>query len=322
VLLACLAVNLPLNAALVALGLAGASPVVLAALVALGGLAVPPVSPALRGLWPALLRRPEDLRSALALDAMLLETIFVLGPLLAAAVLALASPAALLVVSASTTAVGTLLFALQPPTRAAGGGPGGTSLAGALAAPGLRTMLLAAVATGSCFGALEVALPAFADGEGTASLAALGFAAQAVGSTVGGLVYGARSGGVDVRRLYLVLIVALPPSIAVIALADSVVTLLLFAAISGCVIAPVTAAENELAGDIAPRGTVTEAYGWMIMGVVTGIALGNAGAGLLAEEVGWRAAVLAPCALTALAAALVVVRRATLRPPASAPATA
>ncbi len=314
VLLGCLAVNLPLSVALVALGLAGASPWVLAALVATGGLAVPPVSPALRGLWPALLRRPEDLRVALALDAMLLEAIFVLGPLLAAAVLALASPAALLVVSTVTTGTGALAFALQPPTRTAGGGPGGGTLVGSLAAPGLRTMLLAAVAVGWCFGALEIALPAFADAEGTASLAALGFAAQAVGSTAGGLVYGARSGGVEVRRLYLALVVALPPSIAVIALADSVVTLLLFAAVSGCVIAPATAAQNELAGEIAPRGTVTEAYGWMIMGTVTGIALGNAAAGALAEEVGWREAVLAPCGLSALIAVLVLARRTTLRP--------
>jgi MFS family permease len=315
VLAACVLVNAPLALALVALGLAGASPLVLAALAVAGGLVVPPVSPALRGLWPRLLRAPEDLRAALALDAILLEGIFILGPLLAAAVLAVGSPAALLVASTAATALGTLGFVAQPPARRAAGSPGGGGpMLGPLAVRGLRTLLVGALAVGTCFGALEVALPAFADAEGVPSLAALAFAAQALGSTAGGLVYGARSAGQDVRRLYLLLLLALPPSLALIALADSVATLLLFAAVSGCVIAPLTAAENELAGQIAPRGTVTEAYGWIIMAVVLGIAAGNASAGVLAEGPGWRAAVLAPCALTVAAAGLVIARSATLRP--------
>jgi len=318
VLLGCLAVNVPSALALVALGLGGAPVIALAAVCALGGLAVPPVSSALRGLWPVLLRGPAELRAALALDALLLETIFVLGPLLAAAALALASPAALLVASTAATAIGTLAFASQPPARAAAGTGTTGDLLGPLAAPGLRVLLVGAVATGCCFGAVEVALPAFADAEGDASLAALAFAAQALGSAAGGLVYGARSAGHDVRRLYLVLLVAFPPSFALLALADSVPALVLVAAVSGCVVAPLTAAETELAGDIAPAGTVTEAYGWMLTGLVAGIAAGNAGAGLLVEHEGWRAAVLAGCVVALLGAAVVLARARTLRAPAPA----
>jgi MFS family permease len=177
----------------------------------------------------------------------------------------------------------------------------------------MRTLLLAGVGIGAAFGALEVAFPAFAEEDGAASRAGLVFAAQGAGSALGGLVYGARTGAGGAQRAYLVLLAALAPSIALLALAGSLLTMLPLALLSGLVIAPLTAAENELLADVVPEGTLTEAYGWVSTSLVVGIASGNVLAGALVESAGWREAILAAAALSGIAAALALVRGRTLR---------
>ena len=129
-------------------------------------------------------------------------------------------------------------------------------------------------------------------------------------------MYGARAASRPLARTYLALVVALAPSLALLALADGLATMLVLAALSGCVIAPLTAAENELAGVVAPAGTLTEAYGWVITAVVVGVAAGSAAGGALVEAAGWRAAVLAPCVLVLAGAAVAFARRRTLVAPA------
>ena len=73
------------SALLVVLGLAGAPTVVLAACGAIAGATLPPVGAVVRPLLPELLDgRPELLPTAFALDSVLIELSFVVGPLLAA----------------------------------------------------------------------------------------------------------------------------------------------------------------------------------------------------------------------------------------------
>ena len=55
------------------------------------GLCVPPVSPSLRSLLPGLVGR-DRLDTAFALDALLLELVFIAGPLLAAGIATAISP--------------------------------------------------------------------------------------------------------------------------------------------------------------------------------------------------------------------------------------
>ena len=66
---------------------AGAPAAVLVACGVLAGFAIPPTSSVLRSMWPSLLRdRQELIPAAYALDSVLIELIFVLGPLLTAAI--------------------------------------------------------------------------------------------------------------------------------------------------------------------------------------------------------------------------------------------
>lgn len=313
-LLVAVALNVGGVLALVGLGLAGAPVAALMAAALAAGGGAPPLSAALRALWPGLLPDAAALRAAMAIDALIIEGVFIGGPVLALAVVALASPAALLLVTAASTLAGTLLFVAQPPSRAAVGVPHGEGMRSSLASGGLRTILIASLAVGGCFGALEVAVPAFADTHGDPEQGGLVFAAQALGSAAGGLAYGARSHGRPLPALYLTLVALLAPSIALLALAGSLAAMLPLALLSGLVIAPMTAAGNELVGVVVPAPTISEAYGWVITALVLGMAAGNAAAGALVEHAGWRPAVLVAAGGLGVGAAAAAARRRTLSP--------
>ena len=330
VLLVAVAVHTVGLLAIVAVGRADAPVPVLAVLAAVSGAATPPLSPCLRALWPVLLGDRGAVRTALALDALVIEAVFIGGPLAVAVIVAIASPSTALVVAAALALAGTLLFAVQPPSREwRGSGRRGRGPS-PLVAAGIRTLLIGACGVGIVFGALEVALPAFGAERGQPGIAGVALAAVAAGSVVGGLTYGVRTGGLapsvgdtsagdasaagtqDVRPLYLALIAVLPLAVALLLLADSVLALLVLAPLAGLAIAPLTAAENELAGTVAPPGTVTEAYAWMLTALVGGIAAGNALAGALVESAGWRTALAVACGCALLGALVTFARRHTL----------
>jgi MFS family permease len=300
---------------LVALGLADAPVAVLAAVGAAAGASQPPISPALRGVLADVLGpQPGLLRSALALDAIVLEGVFILGPLLTAALVAFASPQAALVTATLAAVVGTLAFAASPPSRRWRGAPRtGAGVLGPLRSPGVRTLVAAAMSFGVAFGASEVALPAFGLAEGSASLGPTVFAALAVGSVVGGLVYGAAAPR-DLVPLYLAAAAGVPLGLLALCLADSAPAMLLLAPLAGVMLAPLTAAENELAGRLAPPGAVTEAYAWVITATVLGFSLGTGLAGVIVDAADWRTALAAGCGVGLLGTAGAFARRRTLQP--------
>ena len=315
VLLTAVAVHVTALVAVVVAGEAGGSPAGLAALAALAGAGTPPVSAALRPLWPRLLDDEALLPAAYALDSILIEAVFSLGPLLTAALVAAFSPGAALLAAAVIVLSGTVWFCALPPSRAWRGEPSAAGWAGALQSPGMWTLLLAAVGAGACFGAFEVALPAFGRDHGSASVGGPLITAWALGSMAGGIVYGAvaeRLG--SLARAFLRLAVLLPLVSALTLFAGSIAGMAVLIPVAGVVIAPLQATQNQLVGVVAPGGTITEAYTWVLMGLVVGVAGGNALAGALVDASGWRAAVTGGCVLAALGAVVAWARRRTLQP--------
>ena len=304
--------------ALVTLGLGGAPVAALVGASGLAGLAFPPTSSVQRTLYPRLLAgEPSLIQGAFALDSVLTETLFVVGPLITALLVAFASPASALGVSAAAVLVGTVAFvaAMPPPAPAADGEEGrGRSRLGALASPGIRTLVLAMLPVGFSFGALEVAIPAFADEEGRPELAGVLVAVWALASATGGLAYGARARRSSLVRVHLRVAILMPLGLLPVLLATSPALMALLVLPAGVCIAPLIATRNELAGTVAPRGAETEAYTWPLTALVSGIALGAAAAGVLVDASGWRSAVLAGAAAGAVGAVVSLTRQATLRP--------
>jgi hypothetical protein len=263
-----------------------------------------------------LLEDDEDLLPAgYALDSIMIEGVFIAGPLLTGLLVGAFSAVAPVIAGAVLALGGTLAFAALPASRAWRGHATTTGIAGALASPGMRTLALTALPIGICFGTLEVVLPAFGAEHGATSIGGFLFAALSVGSIAGGLVYGVASARLGtVERGYLLFVAALPGCLALLVLPSSVALMLALVPFAGCVIAPLTAAENQIVSAVAPPGAATEAFTWLIMSTVVGVAIGNAVAGALAQDAGWRAALLMACGTAALGAALSFTRRRTLSP--------
>ncbi len=302
--------------ALVALTRAGAPTAVLVATAFAAGAAFPPTSSVLRAQYPRLFGdRSALLQGAFALDSVLTESIFTVAPLLTAALVVVFEPAAAIVLSAAAIVAGTFALVAALPAGAADAPDEGAQRGlGALAVPGIRTLVASMLPVGFAFGALEVALPAFADHEGEPELAGVLISLWALGSVAGGLTYGARPRRGSLASVHLRVALLLPLSFLPMALATSPAAMALLVLPAGVLIAPLIATRNELAGVVAPEGVRTEAYTWPLTALVAGIALGAAASGALADATSWQTAVLVATVAAALGAAVSTGRRATLVP--------
>ncbi len=265
---------------------------------------------------PQLLRgREELLPTAFALDSVAVELLFTVGPLIAAVIVAVASPEAALVASAACSLVGTLLFVARPPSRnwrphAKSGSHGAL---GALRSAGVRTIVFSSLPVGFCFGAVEISLPAFAEEHGARELA---------GRAAGDLVGRERRRRAGLRRahldrgrsatIYLWLSLLLPLGYLPALLAPSIAAMALLILPAGLLIAPLGAAGNQLIERVAPAGAVTEAYAWPVTAILIGFAAGTAVGGALVEAFDWRACFLAAAATAAIGWLVVLRYRGTL----------
>ena len=131
--------------ALVALVVAagdGASSAVLAAIGALSGASFPAMSSCMRTLWSDLVPDPVLRQSAFALDAVLLEVCFIVGPLATGALVGAGLPAAAVLANAGFSTVGTLVFAASRASRSWRGSRDHAHWAGPLRSGGILVLLL------------------------------------------------------------------------------------------------------------------------------------------------------------------------------------
>ncbi|HEX7290714.1 MAG TPA: MFS transporter [Conexibacter sp.] len=283
----------------------------LCALAAVGGAAMPPIGACMRSVWADVFAADAHARNtAYSFDSVVAELFFVAGPLLTYALAALGSPSLALLVGAALSLAGTLGFASGELARRWRSGHESGPRAGALSARGMRTLMLATIPTGTSFGVLEVAMPAFAIEEGEkAALAGVLLAAMAVGSIAGGLWYGARSWSSPVVSRYLWLHVAFTLLLLPLLVAGSVVQMTVAMLLGGLFLAPTAAAGYLMIDRITPPGTTTEATTWAMTSNVAGAAIGAALGGLVIQRSGVDWALALACAGPALGTLIALVRR-------------
>ena len=255
---------------------------------ALAGLAMPPLEPCLRCLWPDIVEG-EQLDTAYALDSASQQLLYVVGPLAVAVIAAAASPSAALWIAAGLGLVGALVVATAPPARswaapprAAGEGAG---LLGPLRSPGLVLLLVGLAGVGWALGAQSVLYVAYAEAHsgglpgGAGTLLAL----SAFGGLAGALAYGVvpwRAAAYTQTWLLAGLMAAGFLSLVLLPSPGLMLPLSFFAGIG---LALLLAAAFGLIAELAPPGTTTEAFAWLVTVMATGVALGSAVAGLLVD---------------------------------------
>lgn len=303
-------------------GLSGADAWVLVALAALAGLSLPPLGSITRALWPRIIAEgggdPGLLATALALEGVLIEGMFTIGPLLTAAISVFLDPAVALLLAPALLIIGLVMMLPLEPVRTwrTADPDHDHGMLGALRSRGLRTLMLCMLPMGFCFGAIEVTLPAFAEDHGSRAVGGALIAAWAFGSAVGAITYGAIDWKGPLSRRYVYLAALLPIGFAPLVLASGTAVMVPLAVLCGLSIGPVLTAGNQIVSELAAQGTETEAYTWPITSLAFGIAVGNAAAGYLVTHASLDSAFVAGTGAALLAAGITLARWRTFEPPA------
>ncbi|MGN6168796.1 MAG: MFS transporter [Solirubrobacteraceae bacterium] len=279
------------------------------------GLATPPVGERLRAQLPALLSDPAALSGAYAFETSVVELCWVCGPPLVLGLGAIWSTGGALAISGLILLVATAAFMAHPAARA--WRPESSfqrRRGGALRTPGMRTLTILLFGVGLLLGADEVAVTATARAiEGTTAAAAPLLALWGAGSFAGGLLF-ARLGsrGLSAGGLALLLVALTIGHLALIPAAAAMAVLGAVLFIAGGAIAPTEATVNAMVGDVAPPGTITEAFAWLAAAMAVGGAGGAALAGIVVDTAGATAAFALAGAAGALATLIAVARWRTL----------
>src|SRR4051812_38228169 len=224
----------------------------------LGGACIPPVSSMIRVRWTHLLRGSHRLPTALAMESVVDEFVFIVGPVLVT-FLSTAGHATSGVVTAFTLAtVGSLLFAAQRRTEPPPGGHESRSGPSAMRTPGLRVLFVVGTAVGAILGTLEIALVAFADEVHAKSLSGVLIAGLAVGSMASGIGWGAVRWRHPLRHRLLAVLGMLTVLSVPLLLIDDIWGMIPFVVVTGVAVSPSLISSFTLAELLVPRGAVTE----------------------------------------------------------------
>ncbi|MER6331551.1 MFS transporter [Streptomyces sp. NPDC001034] len=265
----------------------GTDPLPLAyAAVAASGLCAPPLEGGLRALWPSVLRGEEQVHSAYAMDAVAQEVMFTVGPLLVTLCASVWDARAALLVLNVLGVLGALSVVVSAPSRAWRSAPREAHWLGALRSPGLLALLGAFLFVGIALGSITVASVSYADGHGGDAVYGWLMAGLGLGALVGGSVYGARQwAGVPERRMR-VLVALLAVCYLPLMLMPGAVAMVLLSVVSGVFLAPCIACAFILVDRHAPRGTVTEAFSWLVTTFTVGASVGTGLAGPVVQAGG------------------------------------
>jgi len=261
---------------------------------AASGASLPPVAPAVRSLWPALVSG-EQRSSLYAFDATMQEATFMLGPTLVALLSSLSAPPVALVACGVIGLGGTFALSLHPaissPVR--GGTPAAElpprrrwrlQIAGL---PGLGTLVLIILVFLAAILVIEVTVVAFAGRAHASSQAGVLLAVWATGSMAGGFAFGARTAHAGVRVL-APLMAAAALGFLCLAAAPNIGVLYGLLFLAGMSIAPGFSCIYGLVGSLAPSTGSVEAFSWIGSGIQMGAAGGAAVGGILVDAVGTR----------------------------------
>jgi MFS family permease len=255
-------------------------PAMLAAAGAVGA-STPLVAGTVRALWARV--DPRVRPTAYALDATATELVFVAGPTLVALLALAASPSIALAVAGVLGVAGALGIATSAPMRAWVPAGARRPLFATVTTPGMPRILLSGTALMLGIGALEVAVPAFADAAGSPGISGLLLAVWALGSAGGGLWFGARMISTTLPRQYRWGLLGVTVGLAPLAAVSSPWLLGVLLFLGGTAIAPTLTVQSSLVGSIAPASATTEAFTWLSTVSFGASAIGAAVGGALIE---------------------------------------
>ena len=259
----------------------------LIAAAAIAGVFAPPITVLTRTVWRYRFDDPGERRTAFALDAVLIELAFTVGPMLVALLLAVASPRAAFAAACVLVALAVPIFAWSPALKYWRHQPGvERRLLGPLADPRLLAVYAVTFLLMFSLGLLEIGYAGFATAAGMPAFAGILISVNSIGSGAGGLLYGGVQLAMPVERQLprLLLLVVLP--LAAHAVTASPWLLAALALVAGVGIAPALTVVMLLISTNAPSRYATEAFTWSTTFLVGGLGAGHALGGSIVQAQG------------------------------------
>ncbi|HQW38523.1 MAG TPA: MFS transporter [Usitatibacteraceae bacterium] len=287
--------------AVLAGALAGLGLGAVACAAAVAGAFCPPITTLTRTMWRHRFTRDEDRRRAFAIDAVLIEVNFTLGPAIVAGVVAAASARAAFALAIAVTVVALALFAASPALRYFRTGKHGERhLLGPLTQPRLLAVFAATFGLTTSFGFLEVGYPGFATAIALPALGGLFLSVNSLGSAIGGAIFGGLAIRAPIERQFAVATGTMAVPLLLHGFVDAPVAFALVAFLAGASIAPSIACQSVLVSRLAPAQYATEAFTWSSSFILLGLGAGIALGGWLIEASGPKSPFLAGAFLMAV----------------------
>ena len=253
------------------------SPPLLVGFALAAGMTFPPVSMIVRAMWRKSKLPDSTKQLGFALEGVIMETIFVCGPLIVSLFLLFEAPAIALLFSACATLLGIVLFARSGALERWGE----VELVerhwlGPLKLLGVRRALLVSLLLGASFGLQEIGIMAVAKAAGSQAAVGWLFAAYSVPSAIAGLIYGTRQLALPLNRQ--------------MALGHVWIAVLrVFAmgcAVCGMAVGPAITASQMQLGKLTTTEYTTEAFTWSMTLFMVALGAAFACGGWLVESYG------------------------------------
>ncbi|SDS81025.1 MFS transporter [Actinopolymorpha singaporensis] len=294
---------LPLIAALNAVALGGLIVAVRAgvasplpqALAAVAGASGPLVGSYVRARWTHLLEGKPELHTAFALEALLDEVVFMVGPPLVTLLATTVSPVAGLVTAIVAGVVGACLLAAQRRTQPPVHRPGsGQQVKPPLGWPVLGPVVVACAGLGALFGSAEVVVVAVASDAGHRSASGLLLAGWATGSMLSALALGAMRLRMPPMKRFRLGAASIAATMLPLPFIGHLGVLGVVLFLAGFAISPTLVASMAVVQRTVPPARLNEGMAWTTTGMAAGVAAGAAVAGQVVDAAGGRAGFYVP----------------------------
>ena len=286
--------------------------------VMLMGLFTTPIATLTRAIWRHRFDSDDDRRMAFAVDSVLMEINFTMGPAVVGLVLAFSTPKAAILVAWVAATASILIFMRNPALKYwKQEPPSERHLLGPLTEGRLILLFVILFALAMACGMLEVGYPAYTTSLGISAFAGVLLAVNSFGSALGGALFGASKFSMSMEKQFAILLALFGALMCLHLAVDASQSRYLFALmafIAGCAISPAFALQALLISRIAPAKYATEAFTWSGTFIVTGLGAGMALGGALSEIYFVKAPFVAGSVVLIVAAGMALLLTAKPRP--------
>ncbi|MFF3115607.1 MFS transporter [Kitasatospora sp. NPDC057904] len=284
------------------------------------GAATPAIGSMVRARWSGLLESSPLKGTAFALESLVDEVIFIAGPVVATSLAVGVNPTAGIIGSLVLVCGGSVLLSLsgrtEPRRR-----PGNRVTGSALFLGPVAVVAGVNLCFGGMWGSVDMATVAFSGAEEQNFMAGVLLGIYAIGSSVAGVVYGAREWPAPLAQILRVSTVIMAVGILPMLLVHSFLAAGIVLLVAGASSCPAMIAAMMLVGEGVPASRRTEAMAWQSTALWLGVAVGSSASGHLADSFGAHAAYAFAALCGGVGFVVVMAGRRRLEPQPALPAT-